>query len=86
MPLRSFHLLALVVFLLYFLSVTSRPRHDIYSPAIVVGFGNRHAITPPASMSTFSINRYKYVEMDAFRPTSPGHSPGVGHKDPPGAS
>ncbi|KAI3896884.1 hypothetical protein MKX03_013535 [Papaver bracteatum] len=22
--------------------------------------------------------------MDAFRPTSPGHSPGVGHGEPPG--
>ncbi|KAI3880666.1 hypothetical protein MKX03_008077 [Papaver bracteatum] len=29
------------------------------------------------------IHRSKKM-MDAFRPTSPGHSPGVGHGEPPG--
>ncbi|RZC69406.1 hypothetical protein C5167_032487 [Papaver somniferum] len=29
------------------------------------------------------IHRSKKIE-DAFRPTSPGHSPGVGHGEPPG--
>lgn len=39
----------------------------------------------PPSFILYGINRYKYTESEAFRPTSPGHSPGVGHKDPPGA-
>ncbi|KAL6495707.1 hypothetical protein OROGR_030270 [Orobanche gracilis] len=26
------------------------------------------------------LNRYKYSEIKAFKPTIPGHSPGVGHK------
>ncbi|KAM7490821.1 hypothetical protein LguiA_033742 [Lonicera macranthoides] len=38
----------------------------------------------PPSINRFTLNRYKKIE-DAFRPTSPGHSPGVGHHDPPGA-
>ena len=45
---------------------------------------------PPAnsklvsSIGGYSSNRYKKIETEAFRPTSPGHSPGVGHHDPPG--
>jgi hypothetical protein len=39
---------------------------------------------PPSTIS-FSVNRYKMIESDAFRPTTPGHSPGVGHRDPPAA-
>lgn len=31
----------------------------------------------------FTLNRHKLMEEDAFRPTSPGHSPGVGHDHPP---
>uniref|UniRef100_A0A0A0KWX0 Uncharacterized protein n=1 Tax=Cucumis sativus TaxID=3659 RepID=A0A0A0KWX0_CUCSA len=86
---RSLHLnsffplvaLLLLLLLLHSLFVTSsRPLHGIHPH-------NPHAITPPAPVSletSFSINRYKYVETDAFRPTSPGHSPGVGHNEPPG--
>ncbi|KAL9661131.1 hypothetical protein QQ045_025952 [Rhodiola kirilowii] len=37
----------------------------------------------PPSLPSFSINRYKKIEADAFRPTSSGHSPGVGHFEPP---
>uniref|UniRef100_A0A9I9CYM7 Uncharacterized protein n=1 Tax=Cucumis melo TaxID=3656 RepID=A0A9I9CYM7_CUCME len=85
---RSLHLsnffpliaLLLLLLLLHSLLVTSsRPLHDIHPH-------NRRAITPPAPVSetSFSINRYKYVETNAFRPTSPGHSPGVGHNEPPG--
>ncbi|XP_022738733.1 precursor of CEP12 [Durio zibethinus] len=33
----------------------------------------------------FTINRFKKIEGEAFRPTSPGHSPGVGHYSPPSA-
>ncbi|CAK9143709.1 unnamed protein product [Ilex paraguariensis] len=39
----------------------------------------------PSIGGGFTINRYKNIEADAFRPTTPGHSPGVGHYDPPGA-
>ncbi|RWR81124.1 hypothetical protein CKAN_00979300 [Cinnamomum micranthum f. kanehirae] len=28
--------------------------------------------------------RNKKMEIEAFRPTSPGHSPGMGHDNPPG--
>ncbi|KAL3498076.1 hypothetical protein ACH5RR_040808 [Cinchona calisaya] len=39
----------------------------------------------PPSTDTISFNRYKKMEVQAFRPTSPGRSPGMGHDDPPGA-
>ncbi|KAG6591857.1 Precursor of CEP4, partial [Cucurbita argyrosperma subsp. sororia] len=90
---RSLHfinLLPLITLLLHSLSVTSRPLHGIdplpSAAAMAVVSAHCHAILPPAPVSTlaFSINRYKYVETDAFRPTTPGHSPGVGHTDPPG--
>ncbi|EOY25382.1 Uncharacterized protein TCM_016708 [Theobroma cacao] len=42
--------------------------------------------SPSNNLGRFTINRYKMIEADAFRPTSPGHSPGVGHNDPPPAS
>lgn len=85
--------ITLIILLLRFISITSRPLHDIHRPVVattaiaVSSFDKRRArIRPPAPASlAFSINRYKYVEMEAFRPTSPGHSPGVGHKEPPGS-
>lgn len=59
----------------------SRPV-GIHPPAIPRG----SLIMPkPPSIHWFTINRYKKVEADAFRPTSPGHSPGVGHEQPPAA-
>ncbi|KAE8702827.1 hypothetical protein F3Y22_tig00110481pilonHSYRG00122 [Hibiscus syriacus] len=35
------------------------------------------------NLDRFTINRYKKTETEAYRPTSPGHSPGVGHYSPP---
>ncbi|KAK7407003.1 hypothetical protein VNO78_08642 [Psophocarpus tetragonolobus] len=40
---------------------------------------------PSLDSSWYSINDEKGDEGDAFRPTSPGHSPGVGHQTPPKA-
>lgn len=37
----------------------------------------------PPTIGVFTLNRYKKIEADAYRPTSPGHSPGVGHDVPP---
>ena len=44
--------------------------------------GIRSKPKPPSTVS-FSVNHYKINEADAFRPTTPGHSPGVGHGSPP---
>ncbi|CAN0880210.1 hypothetical protein LINGRAHAP2_LOCUS13532 [Linum grandiflorum] len=39
---------------------------------------------PPPFVGLVSpYSRHKAVNQDAFRPTSPGHSPGVGHDSPP---
>lgn len=37
----------------------------------------------PPSLGLYTKNDYKGGDGDAFRPTSPGHSPGVGHDAPP---
>ncbi|KAF3960249.1 hypothetical protein CMV_015027 [Castanea mollissima] len=37
----------------------------------------------PPFTGWFTINRYKMVEIEAFLPTTPGHSLGVGHDHPP---
>lgn len=63
------------------LTAASRPL-DIHPPAIPKG--SRSEPKPPPT-DWYPINRYKMIETDAFRPTSPGHSPGVGHDNPPGA-
>ncbi|KAK7252583.1 hypothetical protein RIF29_36633 [Crotalaria pallida] len=39
----------------------------------------------PPSLDWYTVNDDKGGEGDAFRPTSPGHSPGVGHETPPGS-
>ncbi|KAK7835106.1 precursor of cep4 [Quercus suber] len=42
------------------------------------------SLTRPKPPSTwFTINRYKMAEIEDFRPTTPGHSPGAGHDHPP---
>ncbi|KAL6348335.1 hypothetical protein AAG906_005635 [Vitis piasezkii] len=63
------------------LITASRPL-EVYSPAIP---GDASRKLEPLSIHEFVINRFKMVETDAYRPTSPGHSPGVGHLAPPGA-
>ncbi|GMH29983.1 hypothetical protein Nepgr_031826 [Nepenthes gracilis] len=42
-------------------------------------------VRPPPIAGWFSMNRHKMIETTAFRPTTPGRSPGVGHNEPPGA-
>ncbi|KAL4396396.1 uncharacterized protein DS421_1g09690 [Arachis hypogaea] len=36
-----------------------------------------------SSSIAYTVNEDKSGEGDAFRPTAPGHSPGVGHESPP---
>ncbi|KAI3963568.1 hypothetical protein MKW92_012434 [Papaver armeniacum] len=40
--------------------------------------------SPPEIRQTLPFIHRSKKMMDAFRPTSPGHSPGVGHGEPPG--
>lgn len=37
------------------------------------------------TLSGYKVNRYKKIEIEAFRPTTPGLSPGAGHEGPPGS-
>ncbi|GMJ12574.1 hypothetical protein like AT2G35612 [Hibiscus trionum] len=73
--------LSLFVFLLlqqHFEPISaSRPLAFRAPPSITKAYpGN------PTSPS-LTIKRYKKTETEAFRPTSPGRSPGVGHGNPP---
>lgn len=69
------------------LIAASRPPR--IQPPVLVHTGWSRKPKPPSTEGT-TINRYKLTEnmpsADAFRPTSPGHSPGVGHESPPGAA
>ncbi|OAY24263.1 hypothetical protein MANES_17G001300v8 [Manihot esculenta] len=60
----------------------SRPLH-IHPPTIPKASLRK---PKPYFANLYAINRFKFTETEAFRPTSPGHSPGVGHENPPGAS
>lgn len=64
------------------LVAASRPPR--IQPPVLVHKGWSRKPKPPSTEGS-AINRYKLTE-DAFRPTSPGHSPGVGHESPPGAA
>ncbi|GLU05237.1 hypothetical protein SLE2022_223480 [Rubroshorea leprosula] len=56
-----------------------------HPPAIPRASLMRKPVSPPAiDFDWFSKNHYRTLEEDAFRPTSPGHSSGVGHNQPPG--
>ncbi|GMH09633.1 hypothetical protein Nepgr_011474 [Nepenthes gracilis] len=57
----------------------SRPR-GIFAPPTP-----RPALVKPPSVAAFTVNCRKMMETEAFRPTTPGRSPGVGHEEPPGA-
>uniref|UniRef100_A0A7N1A5G9 Uncharacterized protein n=1 Tax=Kalanchoe fedtschenkoi TaxID=63787 RepID=A0A7N1A5G9_KALFE len=83
----SYRLLALFVILFLLqrnlrVAVATRPleshQHTVLGPPV------RELRVAP-SLPSFTINRYKKIEADAFRPTSSGHSPGVGHYEPPTA-
>lgn len=60
--------------------------NNIHPPAIATT--NSYSLKSPEAPSSYvsySTNTYKVNEEDAFRPTTPGHSPGMGHDVPPGA-
>ncbi|GFP79392.1 hypothetical protein PHJA_000082700 [Phtheirospermum japonicum] len=56
---------------------------NIRPPAPTIGYPIKP--DPPAPIG-FRFNRYKKIETNAFRPTNPGPSPGMGHDTPPGRS
>ncbi|GMH22828.1 hypothetical protein Nepgr_024671 [Nepenthes gracilis] len=81
-PLKKMTLLVVFILLLHqqFISIEASRARGIFPPPTP-----RPVVNPQASTDGFRINRRKVVETEAFRPTTPGRSPGVGHVDPPGA-
>lgn len=82
-------LLFMAILLLHDLGLTSSSRpigvHPLPQPPVNVLGGSSYKSKPktPTTEYWFSVNHYKIAEADAFRPTTPGHSPGVGHGSPP---
>ncbi|KAE8677504.1 putative electron carrier [Hibiscus syriacus] len=64
------------------ISAASRPLAFRAPPSISKAYKGNPTF-PSLNLDRFTINRYKKTETEAFRPTSPGHSPGVGHYNPP---
>ncbi|CAK9138799.1 unnamed protein product, partial [Ilex paraguariensis] len=60
---------------------SSRPALKVLPPAITIPTPSRPK--SPATTGGFTINRYKNMETEAYRPTTPGNSPGAGHNGPP---
>ncbi|KAK7360547.1 hypothetical protein VNO77_02552 [Canavalia gladiata] len=76
-------MLTLLIFLILqhnFGSVAAS-RKNIYPPPTIPRTFLRSP--QPPSPVLYTTNDDKINDGDAFRPTSPGHSPGVGHNAPP---
>ncbi|KAI4327908.1 hypothetical protein L6164_020317 [Bauhinia variegata] len=77
-------LLTCLLFLLLqhdFSSVAAARQLHIHPPGAIPRVSLKSPIAPP--LAWYTRNPYKVNEEDAFRPTCPGHSPGMGHESPP---
>ncbi|CAI9771650.1 unnamed protein product [Fraxinus pennsylvanica] len=63
----------------HFLLISASERPNFHSPAPVPSSDS----PKPPGYRRLIINRYKKIESEAFRPTTPGHSPGMGNNNPP---
>ncbi|CAN1779629.1 hypothetical protein LINPERHAP1_LOCUS14808 [Linum perenne] len=91
--------LLLLVLLLIVSTATSRPLHHDHQhqhpptpplpPPAPEGGGLIQKLIRPPTVAKVGLayrhNRYKKMDHVAYRPTTPGHSPGVGHDEPPTA-
>ncbi|KAK2661895.1 hypothetical protein Ddye_000469 [Dipteronia dyeriana] len=82
---KIFALSFLVVLLLQnnFEMISASRSLGVFHPPAIPRSGLSMNRPKPPSVHYYTINRYKKTETEAFRPTSPGHSPGVGHNEPP---
>lgn len=81
-PITFFLLVSFVLHLQFETITAARKSVKVFGPPI------SHKWTsslPKEDFVRFKINIYKNIEQSAFRPTGPGPSQGIGHKDPPGA-
>lgn len=78
-------LVACLVIQLQFVTITAK-RPIKVCPPVIPNSGTIMKIPKVSSFQGYVVNRYKKIETgaDAFRPTTPGHSPGIGHDRPPG--
>lgn len=64
-------------------SVQASRMLNFHSPSAIPRVLLKSPEPPSIDDSWYSINDENGDEGDAYRPTSPGHSPGVGHQTPP---
>lgn len=60
--------------------ISASERPNIHPPAPLRAL---KSLKPPESHGII-VNQYKKIQSDAFRPTTPGPSQGMGHDGPPG--
>ncbi|KAL0854606.1 hypothetical protein Bca101_059758 [Brassica carinata] len=81
--LTLFLLFSLVLNLQFGITTAARKSVKMIGPPIPLEWSPPSP--PKEDFVWFKINIYKNIEQTAFRPTGPGPSQGIGHKDPPGA-
>ncbi|CAH8360025.1 unnamed protein product [Eruca vesicaria subsp. sativa] len=74
---------SLVLHLQFGTTTAARKSVKVFGPPIPLEWSPPSP--PKEDFLWFKINIYKNIEQTAFRPTGPGPSQGIGHKDPPGA-
>lgn len=81
--LTLFLFFSLVLHLQYGTTMAARKSVKVFGPPIPLEWSPPSP--PKEDFVWFKINIYKNIEQTAFRPTGPGPSQGIGHRDPPGA-
>lgn len=82
--LTLFLLFSLVLHLHFVTTIAARKSVKVFGPPPIPIEGSPPS-PPKEDFVWFKINLYKNIEQTAFRPTGPGPSQGIGHKDPPSA-
>ncbi|PIN19379.1 hypothetical protein CDL12_07956 [Handroanthus impetiginosus] len=75
-----FCMINLLLFQQYFGPIDAHRLPKIRPPAPILVLTKPN----PPPVYGFRLNRFKKIQADAYRPTTPGNSPGMGHDEPPG--
>ncbi|CAN8303735.1 unnamed protein product [Cochlearia groenlandica] len=82
---NTFMFISLVLHLHFETTIAARSSVKMFGPPIIPLEWSLPSPPKVEEVLLYKINIYKNIEQTAFRPTGPGPSQGIGHRDPPGA-